>query len=293
MSGPAGPETSAPAIGALAILGLGLIGGSIGMALEGCTGIRRITGWDPDPSVRHKALSRGAVDSISPTAAAAASSADLVVLCAPLPATLPLLTEIAPYLPASAVVTDVGSIKAAIVEDAEKVLPRRFVGGHPMAGSDAHGIEAAGPDTFRNAPWLITPTARTGPEALRAVEALALAVGAVPRDCDPAEHDRIVAALSHLPHLLAYGLAQSAADLVPDEWRNVAAGSFRDGTRVAASDPDLWRAVFRGNRSALLASLDSFDDWTRSAREAISTGDEARLEALLQSARDARRTFYG
>jgi prephenate dehydrogenase len=238
------------------------------------------------------ALAIGAVDAVMPTAREAVEFADIVLLCAPLQATVPLLAEIAPLLPDHAVVTDVGSTKQSIVAAAERILPERFVGGHPMAGSEASGIRQARADLFQEAPWLLTPTDRTRSSALGAVEAMVGATGARLRKCSPGDHDRLVATLSHLPHLLAYGLSHAAADLVPETWRGVAAGSFRDGTRVAASNPALWRAVFEENRDAVLASLDAFEQWTTELRAAMAGDDFERVGRLLESAHRARRGFF-
>lgn len=283
----AAPQVSP--IGRVAILGLGLIGGSVGLALR--ERLTYVVGWDIDSATGRRALECGAVDSVAPTAVAAAAEADVVILSCPLPGTLNLLREITPELASAAVVTDVGSLKSAIVAAADEVLPGRFVGGHPMAGSEAQGIEAAERELFAGKPWLLTPTEQTDPAAVHRVEQVVRAVGAVGRHCSAPEHDRIAATLSHLPHLLAFGLAQIAADLVSPEWRDIAAGSFRDGTRVAASNPELWRVVFQENQSELLASLDRFDDWTRSLRDAIALGDDEGVKLLLQAAHRSRMTF--
>jgi prephenate dehydrogenase len=285
------PETSGQTLGSIAILGLGLIGGSVGLALRGRNTAGAVVGWDPSTANGRKALDRGAVDSLAGSAQEAVTRADLVLLSPPLPATIPLLEAICAALPTTATVTDVGSLKAAISTEADRILPGQFVGGHPMAGSETGGIESSRPDLFLRAPWLLTPTGQTLPEIVRKAELLAREVGARPRVCDPVEHDRIVATLSHLPHLLAYGLARTAADLVSDEWRDIAAGSFRDGTRVAASDPSLWNVVFRDNQEALLTSLDRFESWIASIRQAIGDRDDERLRDLLRSAHQAKASF--
>jgi prephenate dehydrogenase len=273
----------------VAILGLGLIGGSAGLALRGKAA--RVFGWNPRSAAR--ALERKAVDEAAQTARACVSSADLVLLCCPLPATLSLLGEISPVLPAHCVVTDVGSVKSSIVTAADRFLPGRFIGGHPMAGSAESGIEAARADLFQGAPWLLTPTPSTDPDALQHVEGLVSAMGAIPRNCEASDHDRYAAAISHLPHWLAVGLAQTASDLIPEEWQSIAAGSFRDGTRVAASDTDLWTEVFTQNREPVLRALDQFESWSRSLRAALEAGDEANVKRILKSAREARPQVRG
>ena len=160
-----------------------------------------------------------------------------------------------------------------------------------MAGSERSGIDAAMAELFVGAPWVLTRTATTTEQALSAVESIVRTVGAVPRLCDPATHDEIVASLSHLPHILAYGLAQTAGDLVDGQWLDLAAGSFRDGTRVAASAPDLWADILMDNRESVLRALESNLDWLAQIAQALRLEDGETLNAMLRAARERRQIF--
>jgi prephenate dehydrogenase len=278
-------------LGTVAILGIGLIGGSLGMALRARGAAKEVIGWNRRAAGAALALERGAVDRTAQTPEEAVRKADLIVLGVPVEVTAPLARQIAPHRKPGAVVTDAGSAKARLVAEVEAILSGRFVGGHPMAGSEETGVAAASPDLFENAVWILTPTPQTDPSALETVARMAAAVGAIPRRCDPALHDRLVAGLSHLPHLLAYGLAQTAAGRVDDEWTDLAAGSFRDGTRVAKSDPALWTGILLDNRESVVEALDGFTEWAGKARVALETGDAGALAELLARAREARKRF--
>lgn len=250
-----------------------------------------VRGWDCDAAAGQEAVRRGALDSVCKTAPEAVSAAQLVILAVPVSRTLPLLESIAGSLADGAVVTDAGSTKGRIVEAAQALLGGRFVGGHPMAGSERSGIAAADGNILREATWFLTPTSSTDPQALQLAVRMVRACGAFPRFCAPGEHDRLAAVLSHLPHLLAYGLAQAAADSVPPEWRNAAGGSFRDGTRVASSAADLWAEILIDNRASVLDSLNAHHEWISRAKAVLEANDLNTLRALLSDAREARAHF--
>lgn len=282
-------ETTPPQV--VAILGLGLIGGSAGMALRRRSPAVAVIGWDRSLDACARAQERGAIDRTAAQAAQAAQEAEIVLLAVPVQSVIPLLEEIVPHLRPGAVVTDAGSAKSRIVQQATQIYGGRFIGGHPMAGAVESGIGAASPDLFEGAPWILTPTPQTDEEATAAVSSLVERIGAVPRYCDPATHDRWVAALSHLPHLLAYGLAQTAFLQVSEEGRACAAGSFRDGARVAKSSPAFWTEIMLDNRDALLSSLEMVQGWLEQARIGLERRDAEALYRLLEQAHAAHRLF--
>lgn len=282
-------ETTPPQV--VAILGLGLIGGSAGMALRRCSPAATVIGWDRSPQACALAQERGAVDRTASRAAEAAQEADIVLLAVPVQAVIPLLEETVPHLKPGAVVTDAGSAKSRIVQQATEIYGGGFIGGHPMAGAVESGVGAASPDLFRGAPWILTPTMRTDAQTTAAISSLVERIGAVPRYCDPETHDRWVAALSHLPHLLAYGLAQTAFLQVAQEGRACAAGSFRDGARVAKSSPAFWTEIMLDNRDALLSSLEMVQGWLEQAKIALERRDAEALYRLLEQAHAAHGAF--
>lgn len=267
-----------------------MIGGSVGMALRAVSEWR-VSGWDPNEDALRTAMERGAVDSAAESPEDAVRGAELVVLATPVTRTEPLLAQIAGVIGPDVTITDVGSTKARIVAVGERAVDGRFVGGHPMAGSACSGAAAANAGLFRDASWFITPTPATRPEALSLVRRMAESCGAVVRECGPDEHDRLVGVLSHLPHLLAYGLARTAADAIPAEWRSVAAGSFRDGTRVAASAPALWADILLDNRDETLKAMEAHGAWMERARQALESRDGVALLTLLSEAREAKELF--
>jgi prephenate dehydrogenase len=239
----------------LGIVGVGLIGGSIGMAARRAGW--RVAGVDT-PETLDRAVQLGAID--SPASLEAVGGGDLVVLAAPVSAVPGLLGRLGPT---DALVTDVGSTKAGIVRSAVRAGVRRFVGGHPMAGSQLAGVAHASPDLFRGARYLLTPTGDTLPEAYAQVTQFVRDdLGAVPTAVDPERHDRLVAALSHLPHLLAVALLQVAAGISPDAL-SFAGPSFRDLTRVGAANPALWSDILAANAGAVHEVLEAFTDAMR------------------------------
>lgn len=276
----------------IAILGVGLIGGSIGLALREAGGWH-VTGWDIDRAVTRVAMQRGAIDAAVDSLESAVAGVQLALLATPVSSAIRLLDLIRPHLPPDAAVTDVCSTKAHFVSAGESRFGGRFVGGHPMAGSERSGIGAADSDIFRGAPWFLTPTPATGGGSLDLVKQIVEACGAIPRICAPEEHDRLVAVLSHLPHLLAFGLAQTAGDQIPEEWRDVSGGSFRDGTRVAASSPGLWTDILIDNRYEVINALTAHGRWVEQAKAALEYRDAARLRELLERASASKAEFGG
>ncbi len=273
----------------VAILGLGLIGGSIGQALYAQSAGTRVTGWDPDDSTVNIAAEIGAIQSSADGPEEAVSGANLVVLCAPVERVIPLLRQIAPNLEPSTVVTDVGSTKARIVREAEQIIGGRFVGGHPMAGSESSGIHAASPDLFSGASWAVTPTPATDRLAVDLAANLITTCKAHVFHCSPEDHDLFVAYFSHLPHILSFGLAKTAFQGPSRNGADLAAGSFRDGTRVAMSDPERWTEILMDNRAESAEALGNFLSWCARVRSALVRGDRNALSNLLSDAHFARK----
>jgi len=291
--GPVG--SPAPPFARVAIIGLGLMGGSLGLALRMGVGARGrlarvVAGYDAAPEVAAQALARGALDLTCASAAEAAQGADLVVVATPTLAAEAVLRAVTPSLAPDVVVTDLCSVKAPVVAAAQEApLAQRFVGGHPMAGLERAGIEAATADLYRGARWALTPTSATAAEALARVRTLVAALGAEPLELDAATHDAAVAGISHLPLTIAVALTQTLAGA--DDWPAMAllaAGGFRDATRVAAGDPQMGRDILLANREALLARLDGFTAALGALRDLIARGDATRIEAALREAQVAR-----
>jgi prephenate dehydrogenase len=278
--------------GSVAVLGTGLIGGSVSLGLRAAGFVT--AGYDSDPQVLEEGLERGAFDRAASTPAEAVRDAELVVLAAPVDETEGLCRAIRASVPRQAVITDVGSAKGRVVETCEALLGNRFVGGHPMAGSERHGIGAADADLFQDAWWIVTPTATTSSGAYRRVSSLATTLGARPVALDPVDHDRLLARLSHLPQLASSALVAAAvASEDKESLLGLAAGGFRDVTRIAASDPGLWVTILRANRHAVLEALQEYSDSLNEVRDLLANERYEGLEAYLGRSRAARRDLFG
>jgi prephenate dehydrogenase len=263
------------------VVGLGLLGGSVALALRRVGW--HVTGIDVDAAGHDRALGDGIVDAIGED-----FDADLVVVCTPV-ATIP---PIALYWleRSTAVVTDVGSTKREICS---AVQHRRFLGGHPMAGSELSGLDGADAHVFTGAVWVVTPSPLTTPETMAMVHSVAVDAGADVVVLAPEDHDAIVAAVSHVPHLVAGSLMAIAArrnDANPSVLR-LAAGGFRDMTRIAAGDVEIWPDICQSNRSAITEVLDELIDALTGVRARVHAGDRAELLDMLEHARDARRNL--
>ncbi len=278
----------------LTVVGMGLIGGSIALGARGRNRRLTVVGYDHDAAVAEVALSKGALTSIAPSAEEAVKGADLVVLALPVDLIPAACEQLAGAVGDDAAVTDVGSAKAEVVGVAEKVFGPRFVGGHPMAGSERHGIEAADGRLFEDAWWVLTPTATTSSESYGRVAGLATSLGAKTVAVDPDTHDALVARLSHVPQLAASVLVDLA--IAPEGDRaallGLAGAGFRDVTRIAASNPDLWVAILRANKAAVLEALRGFDQRLGAVAGLITAEDWSELRALLQRARSARLELF-
>lgn len=242
----------------VAILGMGLIGGSVALGLRAADPERDISAYDPSSRALDTAMERGALARRATSPADAVAGADLVILAMPVDRMAGSMEEISDAVSHACVVTDVGSSKAEIVSCGERSFGGRFIGGHPMAGSERHGMEAADAELFQGARWLLTPTDSTDESAYRALSEVAVQLGATPVALAPEDHDRVVARISHLPQLVASALVQSvAASEERPALLGLAAAGFRDTTRIAAGDADMWLAVLRTNRQAILECLES------------------------------------
>lgn len=274
----------------VAIVGVGLLGGSMGRAVQKRKLALEVVGYDPSEDVLNMAMKLGAITSAAGNCAQCVRGADLVVLAAPVNATLKILTEIADFLPAGAVVTDVGSTKALVAERAAACLPRdvAFVGGHPMTGSEKAGVAALNEDLFENAVYVLTP--QDSRNSISEMQDFVRGLGAYPLVMDAAEHDWLVAAVSHLPHLAASALVYTMAGMKdPDnKLLTLAAGGFRDTTRVAMGSPEIWRDICLTNRQNILNLLDRFSDSLAEARRLVAAGRGDDLLDFLQKARDYR-----
>jgi prephenate dehydrogenase len=276
----------------VAIVGVGLIGGSLGMALRERRLVHTVVGIGRNPNTLEKAVRLGAIDETATDLATGVRSADLIVLATPIGQILADLKRLSTLSIPGAVITDVGSTKGEIARAGDRLTPDgAFVPGHPMAGSERSGVEAARADLFTEATWALTPTSATNPQAFERVRDLAQAVGARTIVLDPEAHDRAVAVTSHLPHVLAYALAALAGEESEANPRlfDLAAGSFASATRVAASSPELWRDISLSNRDALLDSVRAYRRSLVEAEAALENADADALLALFQKGYAARR----
>jgi prephenate dehydrogenase len=282
----------------VAIVGTGLVGASLGLALGRLEEVTQVAGWDRDPRQLRVAADRGAVSVVASTAAEAAAGADVVILAVPVSAVEAVAAEVGPAMQPGAILTDVASVKSAVVESLEAAAGPgvHVIGGHPMAGSHDSGAAHASADLFVGATYLLTPTVSTDPGAYRRLHGLVAALGARPLAVDPSHHDLLVAVVSHLPQLAATTLMNLAADRAREEHAGLlllAAGGFRDATRVAASDPGLWMDICAQNRDAIVSVLDDYRERIGALRSAVALSDAESLRQVLDDARAARRALPG
>ena len=274
------------------IIGVGLIGGSMGMALCSRGLAETVVGVDIDPANLKLAVELEAIHEGSTDPCRASADADLVVIAIPVGLTIEMIIRIAPFIRAGCIVTDVGSTKSAIVEEAEKLMPPGavFVGGHPMAGSEIAGVRGADRYLFENAVYLLTPTKKTEGTTLFRIEELVDALGARVIKIPPGEHDLMVAAVSHLPHLIATALVNTAGELEKDHrgMLMLAAGGFRDTTRIASGQPLMWKDVCLTNQKSILEVLDRFSSVLSRTRQMIQACDSKGLEEDFTRARQLR-----
>ena len=268
------------------LIGVGLMGGSLGLALRQRDIAATVIGIDRQADTLAEAVAVGAIDRGTTDLADGVRDADCLVFAVPVGIMPKVMEQAAPFVSPNALVTDLGSVKQPIVAAGIEWFGTRFVGGHPMAGSELNGVSAARADLFEGAAWaIVRPTSYAFESDTHAAQAaeLARAVGAKPVALDAAQHDRLVALVSHLPHALSFSFAQligshSEAEVA----QSLAAGSYRDMVRVSRSDPALWRDIFLDNSDALLTAIDSFARQLDTLRHAVEAGDTEALLSLLQ-----------
>jgi cyclohexadieny/prephenate dehydrogenase len=278
----------------VALIGLGLIAGSMGLRMRADGTAGEIVGHAPSAATRARALERGLVDRVADTAAEAVAGADLVVLCVPVGAMAEVAAGIGPALAPGATVTDVGSVKRDVIEAVAPHLPDgvHFVPAHPLAGTERSGPDAGFPTLFENRWCLLTPEPGTDPEAVARLTRLWERMGSRVEHMEPDHHDLVLAVTSHAPHLIAYTMVGVADDLrrvTDSEVIKYSAAGFRDFTRIAASDPVMWRDVFLSNRDATLEILGRFTEELFALQRAIRTGDGEMLHDYFTRTRAIRR----
>jgi cyclohexadieny/prephenate dehydrogenase len=278
----------------VALIGLGLIGSSLShvMRREGLCG--HIAGFAKSEATRKKAVQLGLVHSMYESAAAAVRGADLVILCVPVSANVSLAAELGPVLEPGAILTDVGSVKGSVVRDVGPHVPSgvHFIPGHPIAGTEQSGPESGFAELFTGRWCILTPLPESDLKAVAKLTAFWRECGSNVETMTPDHHDLVLAITSHLPHLIAYNTVLTAADLetVTDtEVIKYSAGGFRDFTRIAASDPTMWRDVFLNNREAVLEMLGRFSEDLSVLQKAIRWGDGETLHTLFTRSRGIRR----
>ena len=277
----------------ITIIGLGLIGSSIARAVRAHMPAARLTGYDADPEVRATATRIRLVDNVADSAGASVVDADLVILCVPVGAMGAVATEIAADLPSDAIVSDVGSCKESVATALAAALPgATIVPAHPVAGTEQSGPEAGFATLFHGRWCILTPAPQTSASAVERVAEFWLQLGADVETMPADHHDRVLAVTSHLPHLIAYTIVGTASDLeevTQSEVIKYPAGGFRDFTRIAASDPTMWRDVFLTNREAVLEMLQRFSEDLTALQRAIRWGKGDELFDLFTRTRAIRR----
>jgi len=278
------------------LIGLGLIGSSLARALKRGGLVGEIVGTARTPETRAKALELGFIDRVEGDAAAAARDADLIILAAPVGANAALAEAIGPALKPGAIVTDVGSVKQAVIDAVAPHLPEgvHLVPAHPVAGTEESGPEAGFAELFEGRWCILTPPAGTDADAVARIKAMWRAVGSNVDEMEPRHHDMVLAITSHLPHLIAYTIVGTATELentLQQEVIKFAAGGFRDFTRIAASDPVMWRDIFLANKDAVLEMLGRFDEDLTALQRAIRYGDGPALEDWFTRTRAVRRSI--
>ncbi|WP_162656902.1 prephenate dehydrogenase [Tuwongella immobilis] len=273
-------------IGTLGIVGVGLIGGSIGLAARERGIAQRVIGIGRQTSSLQQALDLGLITEFTTDLVAGGSQADLTVFCTPVDLIGPQVRQLAPHLKPGTILTDAGSTKERIVQAVEGILPQgvAFIGSHPLAGSHRRGPDAAKADLFCNRLTILTPTPTSDPHALATLTEFWQALGSRVQLLDAATHDRALGTTSHLPHAVASALAS----VLPEAWQPLTATGFRDTTRLAAADPTLWTAIFRENQDAVRDALDRFEAALATFRQLLAHDDADALHQWLTNAKQVR-----
>jgi len=287
-------KAKAPMFGRVAFIGIGLIGASMALAMRRASLVGAVVACARKPKTRQTALDLGIANEATKDYAKAVAGADLVVIATPVGTNNAIAKAIAPHLKSGAIVTDVGSVKQAVVDAVAPHLPKgvHFVPGHPIAGTEHSGPEAGFAELFDNRWTILTPLPRTSPKATAKIAEMWRKMGANVAHMQPAHHDMVLAITSHLPHLIAYTIVGTASDLSSDLKQEVikySASGFRDFTRIAASDPTMWRDIFLNNREAVLEILQRFTEDLTAMQRVIRKGDGPSLEDTFTRGRAIRR----
>lgn len=279
----------------LVIIGVGLIGGSLARALREQGAVEEIVGCGRGKENLEKAVELGVIDRYTHDAGEAVKDADMIFLAVPLGAMAATFEAIKPHLADDAVMTDGGSVKGCLIRDAEAVfgtVPSNFIPGHPIAGTEHNGVEASFPELYQNRRIILTPLPTTNPDALQRVTKMWQLCGAEVTTMDVEHHDEVLAATSHLPHMLAFSLVDSLAQMKEnDEIFRYAAGGFRDFTRIASSNPVMWRDICLANQDALGNMLHRFADEITDLANALKEGDGKYLLDTFERAKTARDRY--
>ncbi|MHC5225858.1 prephenate dehydrogenase [Ignatzschineria sp. LJL83] len=280
----------------IAIMGIGLIGGSLARALKRHNSVGKIIAYDRNEEALQKAYELGVADEIYTDPIKAAENADIIILATPITAMGKIVKEIIPHLKENAVMSDVGSTKGSVLESIKAelgYLPERFVPAHPIAGTEKHGVENSFESLFDNRRTLVIPHLENSHDAVRTIHEMWKAAGSETEEMGVKHHDQVLAATSHIPHLLAYATVDTLANL--DDRAEIfrfAAGGFRDFTRISASDPDLWADICLQNRESILEVLVAYQKNIDRLRHALEDGEREELRTVFARAKHARDNFY-
>ncbi|MBW2451558.1 MAG: prephenate dehydrogenase/arogenate dehydrogenase family protein [Deltaproteobacteria bacterium] len=276
----------------LAVVGVGLIGGSLALALKRAKAVDHVVGIGRGPQNLEKALALGVVDSITQDLTSGVCNADVVFLATPVLSIGPIAEQIMPHLKPGTIITDGGSVKQSVIQAIEPILRDdvHFVPGHPIAGTENSGAEAAFPTLYQDRRCILTPTPLTSEHALAFIQQMWELVGSEVVIMDVEKHDRVLAAISHLPHMVAYALvnAVGAYDRYDENILEYSAGGFRDFTRIASSDPQMWRDIALTNRAALLEMMDQFEKFFTDLKHDIANGDARLLYDFFYRSKQSR-----
>lgn len=277
----------------VAVIGVGLVGGSLARVLKENGLAGEIVGAGRSAASLERARALGVIDRAAPSAAEAAAGADLVVLAAPVGAFERIVRECAPRLKKGAIVTDVGSVKGGLVSVLERLMPAgvAYVPSHPIAGKETSGVDGSSASLFRGAKCILTPTGSTDRGALERISAVWEAAGATVVVMDAHAHDHVFAAVSHLPHVAAYAMMYAVADLTEkgEHYINYTGGGFRDFTRIAASSPELWRDICLLNSSNIIEMIERYQYALNKLKRALRRSDGEKLERIFRAASEVRK----
>ena len=278
------------------IVGLGLIGGSIGLAIKRSNISNQITGYARSNFTLERAIELGLVDSVKDNLKDAVNNSDLVILATPLSTFRELVEEMNPFLKKGCIITDTGSAKLTVIEDLKDILPNgvEFVPGHPIAGTEESGPDAGFAELFDNRWCILTPTEDNSSNAVDLVKGFWESIGSKVEIMDPMHHDKVLAITSHIPHLIAFnivGTANNLANVTEKEVVKYSAGGFRDFTRIAASDPKMWSDIFTYNSDAVLEMLDLFSNDLAKLKAAVIKKDSDLLFSNFEKTREVRKNI--